>query len=122
MQISRAKDMKAEQNDAPQHLRTKKKKNPLRFLAIIGIGSTLFWTLTLMFGKPIVIDLDQIKRGIRFADQPVFQHAPQTTNAQPVAQPQALQEVAREESPKPKPSRSQGKHHSTTRTTSHAEL
>lgn len=65
--------MRIDRDDIPNHIRARKKTSPWRLLAILGIGSAAFWTLAMMFGKPIIIDLEQIKRGIRFADQPVFQ-------------------------------------------------
>ncbi|MHB0765139.1 hypothetical protein ACYCFC_12295 [Stutzerimonas sp. NM35] len=93
--------MRIDRDDIPNHIRTRKKAGPWRFVAILGIGSALSWTLAMMFGKPIIIDLEQIKRGIRFADQPVFHPNPQNTNAQTVTKPQALQELVREDRHQP---------------------
>lgn len=57
----------------PDYLRTRKKAGLWRFLALFGLGSAIFWMLAVMFGKEIIIDINQIKNGIRFADQPVFE-------------------------------------------------
>lgn len=71
--------MKASRDDMPEYLRTRKKAGPWRFLAVLGIGSAIFWTLALMFGKQIIIDINQIKNGIKFADQPVFEAEPEAS-------------------------------------------
>lgn len=69
--------MKANRDDMPDYLRTRKKAGPWRFMAILGLGSAIFWMLALMFGKEIIIDINQIKSGIRFADKPVFEAEPE---------------------------------------------
>lgn len=69
--------MKANRDDMPDYLRVKKKSGPWRFLALLGLGSAIFWVLALMFGKEIIIDINQIKSGIRFADKPVFEAEPE---------------------------------------------
>lgn len=69
--------MKASRDDMPEYLRTSKKAGPWRFLALLGLGSAIFWVLALMFGKEIIIDINQIKNGIRFADKPVFDAEPE---------------------------------------------
>ena len=69
--------MKASRDDMPEYLRTRKKAGPWRFLALLGLGSAIFWMLALMFGKEIIIDVNQIKNGIRFADKPVFDAKPE---------------------------------------------
>ncbi|HBC01440.1 MAG TPA: hypothetical protein DC032_12900 [Pseudomonas sp.] len=69
--------MKASRDDMPEYLRTRKKAGPWRFLALLGLGSAIFWMLALMFGKEIIIDINQIKSGIRFADKPVFEAEPE---------------------------------------------
>lgn len=69
--------MKASRDDMPEYLRTRKKAGPWRFLALLGLGSAIFWVLALMFGKEIIIDINQIKSGIRFADKPVFEAEPE---------------------------------------------
>ena len=73
--------MKANREDMPEYLRTRKKAGPWRFLAVLGIGSAIFWTLALMFGKQIIIDINQIKNGIRFADKPLFEAEPEVPQA-----------------------------------------
>lgn len=55
--------MKADQDDAPEYLRSKKKEGPGRFLAILCVESVIFRTLATLFAKPIVLD-NQIKQGI----------------------------------------------------------
>lgn len=69
--------MKANRDDMPDYLRTRKKAGPWRFMAILGLGSAIFWMLALMFGKEIIIDINQIKNGIRFADKPIFDAEPE---------------------------------------------
>ena len=69
--------MKADRDDMPDYLRARKKAGPWRFLALLGLGSAIFWMLALMFGKEIIIDINQIKSGIRFADEPVFEAEPE---------------------------------------------
>jgi len=73
--------MKARRDDVPEYLRTRKKAGPWRFLALLGLGSTISWALALMLGKEIIIDVNQIKNGIRFADKPVFEAEPQAPQA-----------------------------------------
>lgn len=69
--------MKASRDDMPEYLRTRKKAGPWRFLALLGLGSAIFWILAVMFGKEIIIDINQIKSGIRFADKAVFEAGPE---------------------------------------------
>lgn len=69
--------MKANRDDMPDYLRTRKKGGSWRFFALLGLGSAIFWMLALMFGKEIIIDINQIKSGIRFADRPVFGTEPE---------------------------------------------
>lgn len=92
--------MKANRDDMPEYLRTRKKSGPWRFLLSLGIVSTIFWILAVMFGKQIVLDINQIKNGIRFADQPVFEAEPQSPQAPLSAKRQASvpqAEIARSE-------------------------
>ena len=73
--------MKANRDDMPEYLRPRKKAGPWRFLALLGIGSAIFCVLSVMFGKQIVIDIDQIKNAIRFTDKPVFISEPEPLQA-----------------------------------------
>lgn len=41
-------------------------------LAILGVGSAIFWGLVTVFAKPIVIDVAQLKQAIRFGGEPLF--------------------------------------------------
>ncbi len=81
--------MKAERDDAPVHLRTKT-EGPWRMIAILGVGSVITWGLIALFAKPIVIDVNQIKQGIRFGGQPLFSQQ-STERYSPPAQ--AIQEA-----------------------------
>lgn len=92
--------MRIDRDNIPDHIHTRKKTSPWRLLAILGIGSAAFWTLAMMFGKPIIIDLEQIKRGIRFAEQPASPPEYPQTMAKPRALEELLQELPRSE-PKP---------------------
>lgn len=64
--------MKSEWDDAPEYLRNRKKPSPWRFLAIMGIGSAVLSALAMTFGKPIVLDVNQIKQGIQVGGKPWF--------------------------------------------------
>lgn len=68
--------MKTDWDDAPEYLRNRKKPGPWRFLAILGIGSGIFWALVAMFAKPIVLDINQIKSGIYVGGKPWFDQEP----------------------------------------------
>ena len=80
--------MRPDWEDAPEHLRSRKKQGPWRFLAILGIGSAVIAALALAFGKPIVLDLNQIKQGIHIGGKPLFKPEPaQPQHMQPISQP-----------------------------------
>lgn len=64
--------MRAEKDDIPDYLRPSKKQGPWRMLAILGVGSAIFWGLVTVFAKPIVIDVAQLKQAIRFGGEPLF--------------------------------------------------
>jgi uncharacterized membrane protein HdeD (DUF308 family) len=49
--------MKSDWDDAPEHLRRRKKQAPWRFVAILGIGSVVIGALAFTFGKPIALDM-----------------------------------------------------------------
>ena len=80
--------MRSDWDDAPEYLRSRKKQGPWRFLAILGIGSTVIGALALTFGKPIVLDMNQIKQGIHIGGKPLFKPEPaQPQHMQPISQP-----------------------------------
>jgi hypothetical protein len=82
--------MHAEEDDVPEYLRTKK-QGPSRALAIVAIGSVITGVLMLIFAKPVVIDVAQLKKAIRFAGQPVFDEPAQFVEQAPIPQPIAPQ-------------------------------
>lgn len=94
--------MKSDWDDAPAHLRSRKKRGPWRFLAILGIGSAVIGALALTFGKPIVLDINQIKQGIHIDGKPWFNQEP----AQP-KQPVSPSSVASYETPTSAPQQRQ---------------
>ncbi len=94
--------MRSDRDDAPEYLRNRKKQSPWRFLAILGIGSAVVTALALTFGKPIVLDMNQIKQGIHVGGKPWFNREPPQP-MQPVIQPS----VANYETPTPIPQQRQ---------------
>ncbi len=90
--------MKSDWDDAPEYLRNRKKPGPWRFLTIVGVGSTIMTALAMTLGKPIVLDVDQIKQGIHVGGKPWFNQAP----AQPI-QPVTPPPVASYEAPATEP-------------------
>ncbi|SDF20558.1 hypothetical protein [Phytopseudomonas seleniipraecipitans] len=68
--------MRADKDDVPDYIRPRKKQGPWRALAILGVGSAIFWGLVTVFAKPIVIDVAQLKQAIRFGGEPVFSQHP----------------------------------------------
>nr|WP_312231896.1 hypothetical protein [Pseudomonas sp.] len=68
--------MRADKDDIPDYIKPRKKQGPWRTLAILGIGSAIFWGLVTVFSKPIVIDVAQLKQAIRFGGEPVFSQHP----------------------------------------------
>lgn len=97
--------MHAEEDDIPEHLRVKRKDSS-RTLAIVAIGSMITGAFMLMFAKPVVVDIAQIRKGIRFDGQQIFdepyrrvEHAPIQQRVEPqYRQPQA-EPITRWESP-----------------------
>lgn len=65
--------MRAERDDRPRHLNTKKKKGPWGVLIAVGVVSAVAWGLAMNYGSPVVIDLAKIKEGIHFGGKPVFE-------------------------------------------------
>ncbi|WP_312960030.1 hypothetical protein [Stutzerimonas nitrititolerans] len=78
--------MRSEWDDAPEYLRNRKKPNPWRFLAIMGIGSAVLAALAMTFGKSIALDVNQIKQGIHVGGKPWFNQE-QEPPMQPISQP-----------------------------------
>jgi len=78
--------MRSDWDDAPGYLRNRKKPSPWRFLAILGIGSAVLSALAFTFGKPVVLDINQIKQGIHVGGKPWFNQEP-AQPIQPVSQP-----------------------------------
>lgn len=68
--------MKTDKDDIPEHLRPRRKRGPWRGLPIMAVGSAIFWGLASQFGKPIVIDVAQLKQAIRFGGEPLFSQPP----------------------------------------------
>ena len=68
--------MRADKDDVPDYLKPRKKQVPWRTLAILGVGSAIFWGLVTVFAKPIVIDVAQLKQSIRFGGEPIFSQQP----------------------------------------------
>ncbi|WFC62635.1 hypothetical protein EWH21_13210 [Pseudomonas sp. REST10] len=68
--------MKSDWDDAPDHLRSKKKPGPWRMVAILGVGSAITWGVIALFAKPIVINVDQLKQAIQVDGKPLFSQQP----------------------------------------------
>ncbi|UUD65146.1 hypothetical protein D16iCDA_05590 [Pseudomonas seleniipraecipitans] len=68
--------MRIEKDDVPDYLKPRKKQGPWRTLAVMGMGSAIFWGLVTVFAKPIVIDVAQLKQAIRFGGEPIFSQQP----------------------------------------------
>lgn len=75
--------MKSDWDDAPDYIRNNKKPSPWRMVAIMGVGTAITWGLIALFAKPIVIDVNQIKMGIRVGGQPLFSEQPAQTYSEP---------------------------------------
>lgn len=74
--------MRAEQDDMPAYLRTKN-TSPRRSLAIFGIGSVIACTLMVLFARPVVIDIVQLKNAVRIGGQPIFEQSLQVVTQEP---------------------------------------
>jgi len=80
--------MRVGKDDVPDYLKPRKKQGPWHTLAILGVGSAIFWGLVTVFAKPLVIDVAQLKQAIHFDGEPIFSQQP----AQPQQSPaEALQ-------------------------------
>ncbi|MGM3388803.1 hypothetical protein KXR94_14255 [Stutzerimonas stutzeri] len=69
--------MRSDWDDAPEYLRNRKKPSSWRLLAILGIGSAVLSALAFTFGKPVVLDVNQIKQGIHVGGKPWFNQGPE---------------------------------------------
>ena len=68
--------MKTDWDDAPDYLRSKKRPDPWRMVAILGMGSAITWGVIALFAKPIVINVDQLKQAIYVDGNPLFSQQP----------------------------------------------
>lgn len=68
--------MKSDWDDAPDYLRNKKRPDPWRMVAILGVGSAITWGVIALFAKPIVINVDQLKQAIHVDGKPLFSQQP----------------------------------------------
>jgi len=68
--------MRSEWDDAPEHIRSKKKDSSWRFVAILGIGSVIFLGLAALFAGPIAQDINQIKSGNNVTGKTWFNQEP----------------------------------------------
>lgn len=59
--------MKADRDDAPYHLRSKRKSRQL--IAVLSIGSASIWAAIFMYAKPITIDVGQLRKAIQVSNQ-----------------------------------------------------
>ena len=94
--------MRSDWDDAPGYLRNRKKPSPWRFLAILGIGSAVLSALAFTFGKPVVLDVNQIKQGIHVGGKPWFNQEPEQP-IQPANQPSVASYEAPTAEPTPAP-------------------
>jgi len=92
--------MRSDWEDAPEYLRGKRKDSPLRFVAILGIGSVVLLGLAAMFAEPIAQDINQIKSGTNVTGKTWFNQEP-TETAHPVSEPSLAQYDAPEPSAAP---------------------
>lgn len=94
--------MRSEWDDTPEYLRNRKKSSPWRLLAFLGIGSAVVSALAITFGKPIVLDVNQIKQGIYVGGKPWFNQEP-VQPMQPVSRPSIASYEAPPAEPAPAP-------------------
>lgn len=97
--------MRSDWDDAPEYLRNRNRPSPWRFLAILGIGSAVLSALAFTFGKPVVLDVNQIKQGIHVGGKPWFNQEPgqPMQPMQPVSQPSVASYEAPAAEPTPAP-------------------
>lgn len=94
--------MRSDWNDAPEYLRNRKKLSHWRFLAILGICSAVLSALAFTFGKPVLLDVKQIKQGIHVGGKPLFNRTP-TQPTQQVSEPSVASYEAPAAEPTPAP-------------------
>lgn len=94
--------MKPDWDDAPDYIRDKKKESPWRMVAILGVGSVITLGLIALLAKPVVIDLNQLKQGIRIGGQPMFSQQSDQTYSAPL---QAIEEMPAPFEPAPQVAR-----------------
>ncbi len=75
--------MHAEEDDIPEHLRFRKKGSS-RPLAVVAIGSVITGALMLMFARPVVIDVTQLRKAVRFDGEQVFNEPYQSVEQAPL--------------------------------------
>jgi len=98
--------MRSDWDDAPDYLRNRKKPSPWRFLAILGIGSAVLSALAFTFGKPVILDVNQIKQGIHVGGKSWFNQEP-AQPLQPISEPSVASHEAPPAEPAPAPQQRQ---------------
>ncbi|AHL74611.1 hypothetical protein CH92_05675 [Stutzerimonas stutzeri] len=94
--------MRSEWEDAPEHLRSRKKDSPWRLVAILSIGSAILLGLAALIAEPIALDINQINSGTNVTGKTWFNQE-QAEPAQPVSEPSLAQYDAPEPSAAPEP-------------------
>lgn len=94
--------MRSNSDDAPEYVRNKKKPSPWRFLTILGICSAVLSTVAFTFGKPVVLDVNQLKQAVHVGGKPWFNQEP-AQSIQPVSQPSVASYEAPVAAPAPNP-------------------
>ena len=92
--------MKSDWDDAPEHLRSRKKDSPWRFVAMLGIGSVILLGLAALFSDPIAQDINQIQSGTHATGKTWFNQEP-TEPAHAVSEPSLAQHGTPEPSTTP---------------------
>lgn len=67
-------EMNADRDDAP--LRPRRTARPWRVWTVVGLICAAFWGWAILYARPVVIDLNQLAKAVRFADQPVASSEP----------------------------------------------
>ena len=86
--------MKADRDDAPIYLRTSQVRSPWKLALCLGLGSLVFWGAVVLFGKPVVINLDVLRQAITVGDASP-PNEPVTTNQSTGSQSDILQPAMR---------------------------
>lgn len=82
--------MRSDWDDAPEHLRNRKKDNPWPFVAIFGMGLVVLLGLAALSADPIAQDINQIQSGTHATGKTWFNQKP-TEPAHPVSEPSLTQ-------------------------------